>query len=98
MSIINALSVSIATLVLLPALANAQADTRPEALAANFMVQFYDVPADSVSVTLTEQTARQAKAKAEVAGGHVCIMEMALAPEGVHAPFGWLVGSMQCDQ
>jgi hypothetical protein len=91
--------ISIASIAMLPWLASAQSTDQqkddPKALAANFMEQFYDAPADTVMVTLTDTTDTQTKAVASV-NGHVCVMDMSKAPEGVHAPFGWLVGSMQC--
>lgn len=86
-----------ATLVLLPVQAFEEPDVGPEPLAANFMAQFYDVPAESVAVTLNDSSEFEATAVAKVKE-HSCVMEMTKAPAGVHAPFGWLVGSMQCEQ
>lgn len=83
---------------LLPGLAMATNETGPEALAASFMTQFYDVPVEQVTVTISNRTERSATALASVPDGHACAMDMALAPDGVNAQFGWLVSSMKCDQ
>ncbi|HBP4970071.1 TPA: hypothetical protein ACWL5R_005798 [Pseudomonas aeruginosa] len=77
--------------------AGAEEEVGPAPLARHFMAQFYDVQPEAVKVTMLDESPRLIVARAEV-DGHACRMEMAPAPEGVSARFGWLVGSMQCKQ
>ncbi len=78
------------------ALANEQSQTSPEALAAHFMSQFYDVPANTVKVTLKELPAKQVEAVATTMNGHTCTMGMAQEPISPSSPGRWLVSSMKC--
>nr|CAC79194.1 hypothetical protein 9.5 kDa [uncultured bacterium] len=66
----------------------------PAPLAASFMSQFYDVPADAVTVTVIEQTRFDAKVRAEAAG-HVCTFDAGQLPA---AKYGWAVASMKCGE
>ncbi|MFG8764946.1 hypothetical protein ACEOVB_29575 [Pseudomonas aeruginosa] len=75
----------------------AEGEVGPAPLARHFMAQFYDAKPEAVKVTMLDESPRLVVALAEV-DGHACRMEMAPAPEGVSARFGWLASSMQCEQ
>lgn len=98
MSLLNNFVIAFFTVALSPSFANAQSESGPSALAAHFMKQFYDAPANTVSVSLSNYTAQGVTAVAATADGHTCTMDMAPAPASANAPYGWLVGSMQCKQ
>ena len=68
----------------------------PAPLAISFMTQFYDVPAEAVSVKVIERKGLSATVEAKAAG-HTCTMGMVPAPSGVVAKHGWLSSSMKCD-
>lgn len=67
----------------------------PAPLAVSFMTQFYDVPAEAVTVTVTDQTKNDAKVEAKAAG-HVCEFDAARLPEGSSTAHGWAAASMRC--
>ncbi len=71
-------------------------ETGPVPLAKSFMVQFYGVNPDAVSVKSISDSPSITTVVAQ-ADEHACKMEMSPAPKGTSARFGWLVGSMQCD-
>jgi hypothetical protein len=77
---------------------DAENESGPNPLAKHFMSEFYGVEPDDVTVFVMadgDETPRTVMARA---GEHACRMQMAPAPAGVSASFGWLVSSMQCDQ
>jgi len=76
-------------------LADTTAEQGPAPLAISFMTQFYDVPAEAVTVTITEQSRFAAKVKAEV-DGHVCTFDAVKISDNPNAKHGWGAGSMEC--
>ncbi|UTH34293.1 hypothetical protein [Ectopseudomonas hydrolytica] len=85
-------------LIAAPGIAAAQDETGPEALAAFFMAQMYEVEAAEVEVTPISKEARAAVMQARAPGGHACRFEMAPAPASYEGKSRWLVGGLSCDQ
>lgn len=67
----------------------------PGPLAVSFMTQFYQVPAEAVTVTVSNQTKFDAKVEASAAG-HVCEFDAARLPEGTSTAHGWAAATMRC--
>ena len=87
--------------LLLPAIASSATSAAvhheqgPQALAAQFTAQIFQVPVESVNVTIVNQDPLHALAEASV-NGNTCRIEMAQAPKDAQVPHGWLIGSLQC--
>lgn len=84
-------------LVALPLTSLAQADRAgPDAVAANLMAQFYDVPQSAVSVEVEQHSKFNATVLAKAPGGHACVFEMAAIEKDANAKYRWGVGGTRC--
>lgn len=70
--------------------------TGPVTTAAHFMAQHYSVDPDAVAVEVVKRVGGKATVITKVAGQQSCTLDMAKAPAGVRAEFGWLVGGIYC--
>ncbi|HHW1937436.1 TPA: hypothetical protein ACUUEN_005507 [Pseudomonas aeruginosa] len=74
-----------------------QVRTGSAAVAADLMAQFYDVPADQITVDVRPTGRHTAIAVARV-DGHECTFETAAAPPEAKAPFGWMIANTACNK
>ncbi|MCF5371971.1 hypothetical protein [Pseudomonas syringae] len=68
----------------------------PVTTAAHFMAQHYSVDPDAVTVAVVKRVGGKATVITKVAGQQSCTLELAKAPAGVGAEFGWLVAGIDC--
>lgn len=87
-----------AVLNAVPGVAATHESGGPEALAASFMAQMYEVNADEVEVTAVSKAPQSAVLLAAAPGGHKCRFEVAPAPADYKGQGRWLVGGLECDQ